>query len=105
MMVSGLGSRKGGARSKDAGGQSTNSLSSEKEESNGQQLEGLTYGPGRLLLVIFSFSFYLFILIFWLRHAAYKIEPAPPALEAQSLNPWTAREVPIGYYYFFKGFE
>lgn len=40
-MASGLGSRKGGAGGKDAEGQNTGTLSSEKEESNGEQLEGL----------------------------------------------------------------
>ena len=41
-----------------------------------------------------------FFLIFWPRHAACGIlvpqpgiKPTPPALEAQSLNHWTAREV------------
>ena len=40
---------------------------------------------------------------FWLHHAAFgilvlqpEIEPVPPAVEAQSLNHWTAREVPLG---------
>lgn len=41
LMASGLGSRKGGAGGKDAEGQNTGTLSSEKEESNGEQLEGL----------------------------------------------------------------
>ena len=43
---------------------------------------------------------YLFI-YFWPRHTACGIlvsqpgvKPAPPALQAQSLNQWTAREVP-----------
>ena len=43
----------------------------------------------------------LFFLNFWLHHAACKIlvpqprmQSAPPAVEAQSLNHWTAREVP-----------
>ena len=50
-----------------------------------------------LLYKLFSFSF------FWLCHAACGIlvplpgiEPAPPAVEAWSLNHWTAREVPLG---------
>ena len=29
------------------------------------------------------------------------IEPVPPALGAQSLNHWTAREVPEGFFFFF----
>ena len=44
---------------------------------------------------------YLFFTLFWPHYAAYgilvpqaRIEPMPPALEAQSLNHWTAREVP-----------
>ena len=48
------------------------------------------------MLLIFSF------VLFWLCHKAYgilvpwpEIEPTPPALEAQSLNHWTAREVPF----------
>ena len=42
-----------------------------------------------------------FFFFFWLHHAAYEIlvlqpgiKPAPPALEAWSVNHWTAREVP-----------
>ena len=50
----------------------------------------------------FSFSFSLsFFLFFWAHHSARGIlvpqpgiEPAPPAVEARSLNHWTAREVP-----------
>ena len=47
------------------------------------------------------FSFYFFIFIFWPCHTACGIlvprpgtEPVPPAAETQSLNNWTAREVP-----------
>ena len=43
----------------------------------------------------------LFIYLFWLYHAAYGIlvpwpgiEPVTSAVEAQSLNLWTAREIP-----------
>ena len=43
---------------------------------------------------------------FWPCHAACGIlvprpgiEPAPPSLEAQSLNHWTAREVPVWYFW------
>ena len=43
-------------------------------------------------------------LFIWLCHAAYEIlvpqpgiEPAPPEVEAWSLNHWTAREVPTGF--------
>ena len=50
---------------------------------------------------IFYNFFYLFIYL-WPRHAACGIlvpwpgiKPVPPALEAQSLNHWTAREVPL----------
>ena len=49
--------------------------------------------------ILFLFYFYLFI---WPCHAACRIlvprpgiKPGPPAVEAQSLNHWTAREVPI----------
>ena len=45
---------------------------------------------------------FLFCFVFWLHCAAcgilvpqLRIKPAPPALEAQSLNHWTTREVPI----------
>ena len=45
--------------------------------------------------------FILFFNFFWLHRAAFGllvpqpgIEPVPPALEVQSLNHWTAREVP-----------
>ena len=44
---------------------------------------------------------YLFIYLFWPHYTAHGIlvrqpgtEPATPALEAQSLNHWTTREVP-----------
>ena len=53
-----------------------------------------------------SFSVQNFLIYFWPRHMAcgilvpwLGIEPAPPALEAWSLNHWTAREVP---FFFFK---
>ena len=52
--------------------------------------------PTRSLSLIFQDLF-----IFWLCSAAWEIlvpwpgtEPAPPTLEAQSLNHWTTREVP-----------
>ena len=55
--------------------------------------------------ILFFFNFYLFfgraacgILV-----AQTGIEPAPPALEARSLNHWTAREVPL--YTLEKGFH
>ena len=45
---------------------------------------------------------FFFFLFFWARHAACRIlvpppgfEPAPPAVEAQSPNHWTVRQVPI----------
>ena len=45
---------------------------------------------------------WLFFFFFWLHLAAHgilipqaRIEPVPPASEAQSLNHWTAREVPL----------
>ena len=51
---------------------------------------------------------------FWPRHTARRIlvprpgiehvPPAPPALEVQSLNHWTAREVPLGHFCFFLSF-
>ena len=51
-------------------------------------------------LFLFIYSFFIFI--FWPHRTAHRIlvprpgiEPVPPALEAQSLNQWTAREVPI----------
>ena len=50
-------------------------------------------------LLHFGFSF-----LFWPYHTACGIlvpqpgiEPAPPAVEAQSPNHWTAREVPISH--------
>ena len=48
----------------------------------------------------FAFFSFLF-LFFWLHHEACRIlvpqpgiEPVPPEVEAQSLNPWTMGEVP-----------
>ena len=48
------------------------------------------------------FFFFFFFLLFWLLHAACGIlvlwlgnEPAPPELEAWSLNHWTTRQVPL----------
>ena len=56
---------------------------------------GLVSAPLLLLLLLFYKK------LFWLRHAACEIlvpqpgiEPAPPVLEAWSLNHWTSREVP-----------
>ena len=47
----------------------------------------------------------LFFFFFWLQHGACGIlvtqsgiEPMSPALEGQSLNPWTAREIPKGFW-------
>ena len=51
-MASGLGSGEGGAGGKDAEGQNTGFLSSEEEESNGGQLQGLT--EAREIRVLFS---------------------------------------------------
>ena len=52
-------------------------------------------------LFLFVCLFFGFFLIFWPRHTACRIlvprpgiEPAPPAMKAQSLNHWTTREVP-----------
>ena len=52
-------------------------------------------------LIILFFKF-IFVYFFWLHHAAWEIlvpppgiKPVPPALEAQILNHWTTREVPI----------
>ena len=51
------------------------------------------------------FTCFFYLLIFWPRPAACGIltpqpgmEPTPPALEARSLNYWTAREVPTCFY-------
>ena len=59
---------------------------------------GLRIFGGSLYLFI-----YLFIIIFWPRRVACRIsdprpgfEPVPPALGAQSLKHWAAREVPGG---------
>ena len=52
LMASGLGSGEGGARGKDAEGQNTGFLSSEEEESNGGQLQGLT--EAREIRMLFS---------------------------------------------------
>ena len=56
-----------------------------------------TAGP----LILFYFYYYYYFLIFWSHHAACGIlvprtgiKLAPPAVEMQSLNHWTAREVP-----------
>ena len=53
----------------------------------------------KFIYIVFLVSYFVFI--FWLHHAAFGIlvpqpgiEPSPPALEAQSLNHWTTREVP-----------
>ena len=56
----------------------------------------------KLTLFFLKMVFYLFIFIFfWLHSVACKIlvpqpgiKPMPPAVEAPSLNKWTAREVP-----------
>ena len=54
-----------------------------------------------------SWGFLLFfvVVVFWpsTRHAGFLVprpgmEPAPPAVEAQSLNHWPAREVPNSYF-------
>ena len=51
---------------------------------------------------------FLFLFFFWPCHAACKIlvsqpgiEPMPPAVEAQSLNHWAAREVPVCIYFIY----
>ena len=55
--------------------------------------------------VIAHLFIYLLLLFFWSRQAAGGIlvprpgiEPAPPAVEAQSLNHWTTREVQLHIY-------
>ena len=54
-----------------------------------------------LICSIFIFIEFELFSVFWPRGMAYRIlvprpgiEPAPPAVEARSLNHWTAREVP-----------
>ena len=54
----------------------------------------------------FSFLLLLLLFLFWPHHAAsgalvpwQGIEPVSPALEAWSLNHWTAREVPDWEFY------
>ena len=53
-------------------------------------------------LIIFFFQIYFCLFFFWLHYAAWEIlvpprgiKPVPPALEAQILNHWTTRAVPI----------
>ena len=50
---------------------------------------------------LFSFYLFMYLFIFWPCHVACEIlvpppgiEPVPPTLVAQSLNHWTAKEVP-----------
>ena len=64
--------------------------------------EGCCSGPV-LLNLIFLFLF-IYLYIYWLCHTSCRIlvprpgiEPAPPAVEAWSLNHWTAREFPKFY--------
>ena len=70
---------------------------------------GCTEGPSQpkdgfyLLSFVFFFSFFFF---FWPHCTTCGvlvppsgIEPLPPALEAQSLNHWTVREVPVFFLY------
>ena len=62
------------------------------------EIEVTLKGSNRFLFFVY---FILFIYLFWLHCAACGlsvprpgIEPTPPAVEGQSLNHWTAREVP-----------
>ena len=55
-----------------------------------------------LAVSLWGNNYFLDLFFFWLYHAAWGIlvlrpgiETTPPALEARSLNHWTAREVPI----------
>ena len=57
----------------------------------------------RIWITIF---YLLLLLLFWPHHAARRIlvprpgtEPVPPAVEAQTLNHWTTREVPGSLYF------
>ena len=59
----------------------------------------------RLFFFFFFFPFSFFL--FWPQQAACRIlvpqpmiEPVPPAIEAQSPNHWTAREVPVRLFIF-----
>ena len=73
----------------------------------------ITEPPGEALKVfvgiLLQYWFY-FMFVFFFGHETCGIlvlqlqtEPTPPGLEAQSLNPWTIREVPI-YLTFFKNY-
>ena len=57
--------------------------------------------PSQLFLFLDAYFFFFCFVLFWLHHAAcgilvspQGIKPEPPAVEAQSLDHWTTREVP-----------
>ena len=55
-------------------------------------------------------NLFVCFLLFWLHHAAYgflvpwpRIEPVPCAVKTESLNHWTATEVPFSFFFLSRG--
>ena len=70
-------------------------------------MEGLLKFLIEFFKIVRLFFFFSFFFLFWPQQEACRIlapqpgiKPVPPAVEAQSPNHWTAREVPIRLFIF-----
>ena len=55
----------------------------------------LPFAPRYVVVFIYLFVYWLCLVAYGILVPQPRIKPVPPALEARSLNHWTAREVPV----------